>query len=608
MRKAALTITVVLGLLAVQASQGSTGPAVNRSGAVRQILSAERGVAPARLPSGRFVPTPSGGMTQTVLDVLGLRDAALAPPAATAPVIGTAGCTNVFTRAGFPNNVRVNRDCGFRFQSEQWVAVNPTDPNNVVVSQNDSKYAGNRTAVEYSLDGGRHFGDSELPVGRISLAAAPGGQFSFDAITDPAHTFDSRGNLYYSAVAFDAFADGFDALVVWKSNRCYKGAVLHTPGSGTCTPFSPSLSAFGGVVNDNFANPALGDDKNLMVADSSKTSPFRDNVYITWTIFDFSCGGGGTDYCESPIFFSGSSDGGATWSAATQISGTSPDCLFGDYYDPTLDPNSCNFDQGSYPIVGPDGTIYVAFNNCNTATLVCQQMVVKSADGGATWSAPVKVADDFSLQPYSVPGNEIDSCPLFRQCLPPNGYRMNDFPAMGIDNATGRLGVFWSDFRNGGPCATDGTYGVPALPCTNINNDVFVSISTDGGATWGATKQVSPSGAAAGAQWQAWGDVGENGKLYVGYYDRSYGACESSGCNDITLARSKTGNVWTYQRITTRSMPNLTCSNNPDECGFLGDYMSTVFAGGYVHLVWGDTRGRDLGFPEEDIYYAKVTP
>jgi hypothetical protein len=35
--------------------------------------------------------------------------------------------------------------------------------------------------------------------------------------------------------------------------------------------------------------------------------------------------------------------------------------------------------------------------------------------------------------------------------------------------------------------------------------------------------------------------------------------------------------------------------------------MSTLWSGGTVHLVWGDTRGRRLGgVPEEDVYYARV--
>jgi len=108
------------------------------------------------------------------------------------------------------------------------------------------------------------------------------------------------------------------------------------------------------------------------------------------------------------------------------------------------------------------------------------------------------------------------------------------------------------------------------------------------------------------AQWQPWGDAAENGNLYVGYYDRRYGGCESTGCNDITLGTSTdNGSSWTYQRITTSSMANLTCAINPYECGFLGDYMGLQAANNQVYLTWVDTRGRN-GTTEEDAYFAKV--
>ena len=85
-----------------------------------------------------------------------------------------------------------------------------------------------------------------------------------------------------------------------------------------------------------------------------------------------------------------------------------------------------------------------------------------------------------------------------------------------------------------------------------------------------------------------------------------YGNCETTGCNDITLASSTdNGATWKYQRVTTSSMPNLTCENNPAECGFLGDYMGLAVAGGKVHMTWGDTRGQN-NTVEEDAYYASV--
>ena len=156
---------------------------------------------------------------------------ASAPAASVAPpTIGTTGCPNVFSAPGLPDNVRANQDCGYRFQSEEWVAVNPKDASNVVVSQNDSSLNGNRTGVDFSLDGGRHFGDSRLPSGRITLPQVPGGEWSFDFFSDPVHAFDAHGNLYYVALGADFAQDAFDGLFVWKSNSCLRGSALHSPG------------------------------------------------------------------------------------------------------------------------------------------------------------------------------------------------------------------------------------------------------------------------------------------------------------------------------------------------------------------------------------------
>jgi hypothetical protein len=620
MKRIAVAAFLIL-ISAAFVSQSVAEPtASGPSPAVRFMADVQRGVADVpTLPNGLMIPMPSGGASQAGKEsLLSGRAEALSRatiPNGLQPKISAFGCPNVFSAAGRPDNVRTNVDCGFRQQAEEWVAINPTDEANVIVSQNDSKLSGNRTGVDFSINGGRNFGDSVLPNGRVMSEQFPGGEWSFDAFSDPGHAFDSEGNLYYSAVGFDAFQDPFNGLFVWKSNSCLKGSALHTPGSGSCDPFVPPFSATAIPIHTNFSNPALFDDKPLIAADYFKGSPFKDNVYVTWSLFDFSCGPEGVDYCESPIFFSRSPNGGVNWSRPMEISGRNPRiCNFGNLFDRTEDPNSCNFSQGSYPLVGPDGTIYVVFNNSNTsrkapiADGVAQQLFVKSTDGGRTWTRPVKVASDVQGQPFSIPPDDtIPDCPDFRQCLPPNGYRLNDFPSMGIDNESGKLAVFWADFRNGGPCDTNRSLGVPVPvePCRNHDNDVFAAVSTDGGVSWSGARKASDGGVT--AQWQPWGDVGENGNLYVAYYDRKYGVCETTGCNDITLATSgDNGQSWSRQRITTGSMPNLPCAVNEFECGFLGDYMSTVFRNGEVHMVWADTRGRDLGFPEEDIYYARV--
>ncbi|HYP65438.1 MAG TPA: hypothetical protein VEQ14_03770, partial [Steroidobacteraceae bacterium] len=146
----------------------------------------------------------------------------------------------------------------------------------------------------------------------------------------------------------------------------------------------------------------------------------------------------------------------------------------------------------------------------------------------------------------------------------------------------------------------------PAVP--PCDDDVFYTFSTDHGATWSTATQITPAGS---AQWQPWSVVSPDGsKLFAAYYDRSYGDCEFTGCNDITLAEIRDPTAAKpkikHRRITTSSMPNLTAANNPVQAGFLGDYMwITLDRWDRPNIVWADTRGLN-GTVEEDVYFSRV--
>jgi hypothetical protein len=103
----------------------------------------------------------------------------------------------------------------------------------------------------------------------------------------------------------------------------------------------------------------------------------------------------------------------------------------------------------------------------------------------------------------------------------------------------------------------------------------------------------------------------DGSRLWVAYYDRHYGNCETTGCNDITAAEitnpASASPSYAYQRVTTASMPNLTPANNPLQAGFLGDYMWVdTDSHNNAHIVWADTRPIRGTAPEEDVYYAEV--
>ena len=125
-----------------------------------------------------------------------------------------------------------------------------------------------------------------------------------------------------------------------------------------------------GVVA-NINDPNYAYDKALITADASPASPKRDNVYVTWTQFgpeiDAKRRPDGIR-AVSPIYFRQSTDGGATWSAGLEINGTNAGICGA---------LECSHNQGSHPVIGPDGTIYVSFANRDAQDGIEQVLFVK---------------------------------------------------------------------------------------------------------------------------------------------------------------------------------------------------------------------------------------
>lgn len=597
-RLAAAGLVALGGVLAVVfAAAGGTPGTGTQNKVLANAISVDLGTAKPAPHQAQV----SGGVVTAALDFTGALDARAKGKkgAKAAPAHGTQGCQNVFTGGGAPPNVRVNQDCSLRRQAEEVVAVDPNNPDHLIAGQNDSRVGFNKCGYDWSFDGGKTWGDQLPPFYQFIM----GDGHTADACSDPTATFDSKGNVYVGGVLFD-INSAASAFVVAKSNADVGGTFYHTPVSGPFQEYSDS--PLGVVASDN--DPNVFNDKEFIVADSSASSPKADNVYATWTRFNGATGAGvGGD---SPIYFSQSTDGGATWSPGIEISGTGSMCSV---FSGEANANACDQDQGSDPIVGADGTIYVAFGNGNTPLPgVNQHLMVKcpaTADcsNPASWIAPTKIGDDFGKQP--VGPDPATACSGGRQCLPPNGYRLDDFVegSIAVDDG-GTLYSAWADFRNGqSNCNPNGSAATATTPC---DNDVFYAYSTDGGATWSPTFDVTPAAKIGpSAQWMPWSAVSRDGKsYYVVYYDRSYGNCETTGCNDITLATISNAATASpkvhYRRITTSSMPNLLPSNNPLEAGFLGDYMwVSTDSKGRPYIAWADTRGLG-GTVEEDIYSA----
>lgn len=584
-------IFAVGGILLSHSTRALSAPVGNN------IVARELAYELGQLTRPKYQQPLSSGVVYAVLGATGeldrRADAVAAPPAGETgtPASATAGCPNRYVGGGTNGgpNTKVNQDCSLRRQAEEVIAINPTNTNNLIAGQNDSRIGFNHCGYDWSFDGGKTWGDMVPPFYQFLTD----GGHTADACSDPTATFDAAGNAYVGGVLFDV-ASPASAFVVAKSNAPIGGAFYHTPAALSFQEYRNT--PLGVLASDN--DPDIFNDKEFIVADANPGSPKLNNVYGTWTRFASTTFGVGSN---SPIYFSQSTDGGATWSPGIEISGANATACT--MFSGSANADACDQDQGSHPIVGPDGTIYVAFGNGNRPT-DNQVMMVScpaSADCSlmASWSAPVKIGDMIDTQPTGPSGA---GCPAGRGCLPPNGYRVTGFTSISasIDRAS-RLYVSWADFRNGGGTCT-GPAATATPPC---DNDVFYAFSTNGGSTWSSTTKLTPAGS---AQWQPWSAVAPDGTLFVGYYDRSYGNCEFDGCNDITLARvsdaASASPKIRYTRMTTSSMPNLTPANNPLQAGFLGDYMWVATdATGKAHVVWADTRGLG-GTVEEDIYFA----
>jgi hypothetical protein len=340
--------------------------------------------------------------------------------------------------------VLVNQDTAGAPQNETAIAVDPNNPNRVVAAANDyvsRTWACNKNGTPcsalgdaysgtyFSNDGGQTWCCNSSDPGNLGtlipgVTRLAGGQY--DAGGDPALAFDSQGNVYYAGL-------GFNRTSAPNTVAVNKGTF---DGAGNLTWGPPTF------INQT-TTPTILNDKEWIGADWHVTSPYKDRVYVSWTRYLFSASKG--NYVQSPIFFAYSTDGGATFSTPQNISG------------------KVLYDQGSRPIVGYDGTVYVIFEGASRLAALDSTYIVKSTDGGATFSKPVKVAD---LQDVISLENTV--------------FRNDSFPA-GAAAPNGDLYVAWTSLlkdSDGSLCPTRTNNGCHAV--------TVYSKSTDGAGTWSA--------------------------------------------------------------------------------------------------------------------------
>ncbi len=201
-------------------------------------------------------------------------------------------------------------------------------------------------------------------------------------------------------------------------------------------------------------------------------------------------------------------------------------------------------------------------------------MVSKSTDGGATFSRPVKVDAVFDICPQIVFG----ACSLLN-----TSFRVNSFPALAVDQHSGRVYVTWGDYRTG-------------------DADVLAASSRDG-TRWRGPVQVN-SDRTDNDQFFPAVAVTPSGAVSIAYYDRRN---DPNNFLIDTYVSTASGNSLNFRKDARATTESFDPDADPSFGGaFLGDYIGNAASRHAAHPIWTDTRPLGFPIPNQDAVTAIV--
>lgn len=355
--------------------------------------------------------------------------------------------------SGTPPNIKVNTDLTTQLQNEEQVAVDPTNPDNLVAVWRDFRLGFRQVGWGYSHDGGVTWTEGGL------IPTTP-----YNRDSDPGIVAGNDGNFYSVILSFDEFSErnglfvpvSFDSGLSWfgpltgvdtESGTFEDKEMIGVDLTGGPTDGSLYIpwARFGQTVDIyNVSAPGgLGFLPPVEVSDNSSVqwpTPIVDtggNVLVAW----FS-------YSRSAIMCDYSTNQGATWGTDRVVANTTffPSNLSGGIMTFAFPALASDVTGGAY-----NGRIYCAFTDDADDGFLDLYLTVTD-DGGQTWTPRLRINDD------------------------PLGNHIDQFHPWIFVNKDGVVSVAWYDRR---------------LDPANLNFDLFISHSFDGGASWTPNQRVS---------------------------------------------------------------------------------------------------------------------
>jgi len=439
------------------------------------------------------------------------------PDVAMSPMAETDGIAGISLAATVGANTRIS-GAQTSPRSESDIRINFWNPSKIIAASN-AIVSGGAQAQFYSSDGGATWGQTSLPF------------FSTDSFhSDPTVDWTSDGTAWATTIGI-------------KGNTLKMRAYTSTDGGATWT------------YDNTFSGNQRSTDKQIMWADHSSTSPYKDYIYVCW-------------HNGTPLYVNRRTGPSGSWGTATQVSGS----------------------ESSGTAIGCD----VKTNSAGDAfafwptTTNRRVVVAKSTNGGASWGAGVVVATTYDGYDIGVPSF--------------NSRRALIYISGGAYKTATRNEVYasWTDLSGETGC-TAASNEPGSSVTSSCKTRIWFSRSTNGGTSWSSPIMINNQ-ASKNDQFNQWLAVDETtGQIGVMYYDTVGDAGRLK--TDVWFQASSDGGVtWSAAAKVTTAMTDETIAG-ANSGNQYGDYNGLSGYAGQFFPSWTDRRNN----AKEEIWTAPVS-